>query len=549
MNAYATTQSEIGVKPIFTPAMSGLLQRACACGQHSGNGGECAECKKKREGTLQRAAVNFAPTQGVPPIVNSVLQAPGRPLDAPTRAFMEPRFGRDLSNVRVHTDGPAADSARAVNALAYTMGNQVVFGAGQYAPTTSAGRRLLAHELAHTVQQASSTTGLQTQLTVGAIDTPAEREAEHVAARVTDQTSAARISEFKPVQQSTSTSLLQRVPAAPSYNGVTGTIDLSKLRFTPIPDFKAGDLTSPLTLTPTLVDSSLVHLSWELYDPSDKLIDGFSTLPGHSISKSASFELKPDLFKAGKAATGRYTLRLVGRNAAHEPVAYFERYFFVLAADLTTGTAATGALGDFTFTEYGKTDGDFAKGIDYVVDIKLNFMPKANAITCDNIGFLQVLESSDRTGKSNHRFAGARKEARKTPLNYSVDRAESGPSPFYGTFKNPTTGAIVPGSNFKPGKGGSAPVAAELEDHPTWNQATVDRFETCATCRSGANAGQIYGCVTWGFSVDATGKVTLMPRSLKANASDTLKPAVANWNVWRAAQPKPTDFEAAPTLK
>jgi hypothetical protein len=67
---------------------------------------------------------------------------------------MEPRFGHDFSQVRVHTEAKAAESARAVNALAYTVGRALVFGAGQYAPGTTEGWRLLAHELAHTVQQA-----------------------------------------------------------------------------------------------------------------------------------------------------------------------------------------------------------------------------------------------------------------------------------------------------------------------------------------------------------------------------------------------------------
>jgi len=66
---------------------------------------------------------------------------------------MEPRFGHDFSQVRVHTNAKVAESARAVNALAYTVGRDVVFGVGQYAPTTSAGQRLLAHELTHVVQQ------------------------------------------------------------------------------------------------------------------------------------------------------------------------------------------------------------------------------------------------------------------------------------------------------------------------------------------------------------------------------------------------------------
>ncbi|TAH49043.1 MAG: DUF4157 domain-containing protein [Chloroflexota bacterium] len=140
-------------KPAITPVSSGLLQRACACGNHSHGEGECAECKKKREMSLQRATSSPAPVHDVPPIVYEVLRSPGQPLDAATRAFMEPRFGQDFSGIRVHTDSRAAKSAHAVNALAYTVGHNVVFGAGQYAPQTSVGRRLLAHEFAHVIQQ------------------------------------------------------------------------------------------------------------------------------------------------------------------------------------------------------------------------------------------------------------------------------------------------------------------------------------------------------------------------------------------------------------
>lgn len=89
----------------------------------------------------------------VPPIVDDVLRSPGQPLDSTAREFIEPRFGNDFSNVRVHTDERAAASARAVQARAYTVGGNVVFGTGQFAPRTAAGRRLLAHELTHTIQQ------------------------------------------------------------------------------------------------------------------------------------------------------------------------------------------------------------------------------------------------------------------------------------------------------------------------------------------------------------------------------------------------------------
>jgi hypothetical protein len=87
-----------------------------------------------------------------------VLQASGsNPLETGTRAFMESRFGYDFGHIRVHTDERAARSAQDFGALAYTVGNHIVFGAGQYKPTTSSGRRLVAHELAHVVQQGGET--------------------------------------------------------------------------------------------------------------------------------------------------------------------------------------------------------------------------------------------------------------------------------------------------------------------------------------------------------------------------------------------------------
>ena len=92
-------------------------------------------------------------TGEIPAIVQDTVRAPGQALDPSTRAFMEPRFGRDLGDVRVHIDAQAAASARAVQAKAYTVGQDVVFAEGQFTPATTSGRELLAHELAHTVQQ------------------------------------------------------------------------------------------------------------------------------------------------------------------------------------------------------------------------------------------------------------------------------------------------------------------------------------------------------------------------------------------------------------
>ncbi|HTX75605.1 MAG TPA: DUF4157 domain-containing protein, partial [Terracidiphilus sp.] len=99
-----------------------------------------------------RLASELSPI-AAPPIVHEALRSPGQPLDAGIRAFMEPRFGYDLSGVRVHSGTAAERSARDINANAYTVGQNIVFGAGQYAPHQAHGRKLLAHELAHVIQQ------------------------------------------------------------------------------------------------------------------------------------------------------------------------------------------------------------------------------------------------------------------------------------------------------------------------------------------------------------------------------------------------------------
>lgn len=136
------------------PAAGHVLQRKCACGREAGPSGECAECRRKR---LQRKSagtnVSANGALAISPVVQNVLQTPGRPLDQATRGEMEGRFGHDFGRVQVHTGAQAAASARAVNALAYTVGQHVVFGERRYTPATREGRRLLAHELGHVVQQ------------------------------------------------------------------------------------------------------------------------------------------------------------------------------------------------------------------------------------------------------------------------------------------------------------------------------------------------------------------------------------------------------------
>jgi len=175
---------------------AGLLQRKCACGGTTGPTGECDACKKKRLGLQTKLAINqpgdiyeqeadrianqvvaasghhvvnstlpriqrFAGQpvgQGevAPASVDRALAGPGSPLELPLRRDMEQRFGYDFSRVRVHFDAAAEQSALDVNAHAYTVGHDIVFGPGQFAPGMHDGRRLLAHELTHVVQQSSA---------------------------------------------------------------------------------------------------------------------------------------------------------------------------------------------------------------------------------------------------------------------------------------------------------------------------------------------------------------------------------------------------------
>ena len=217
MNSYANTQTKSSQAPIpsFIPTASKLLQRKCACGGTPGPSGECAECAKKRQ-KLQRKVTHknpndtgFSPSSNLvmqrkltigssddplekeadriadqvmtksiyskatdtplriqrsteqangqmntaPASVNQVLAGSGKPLEPVLQQDMEQRFGHDFSQVRIHTGSAAEKSAQDVSARAYTVGQNVVFGANQFAPRSTEGRRLLAHELTHVIQQ------------------------------------------------------------------------------------------------------------------------------------------------------------------------------------------------------------------------------------------------------------------------------------------------------------------------------------------------------------------------------------------------------------
>lgn len=166
----------------MTPVKPGVIQRKCGCGDKCA----CQE-KEKLAGVVQRQAAPAARSAGTlapgtAARIQAAAQGGGRALPAPTRTLMESRLGRrDFSNVRVHADSTADGLSRQMGAEAFTVGNNIFFAAGRYDPQSATGQKLLAHELTHVVQQGGGAAAAQPKLELGGPDTPAEREADHVA--------------------------------------------------------------------------------------------------------------------------------------------------------------------------------------------------------------------------------------------------------------------------------------------------------------------------------------------------------------------------------
>ena len=152
--AEAVVRMSTGAAQLNLADASTRVQRKCAsCSEEQ----KCPHCMEEEQAEhLARKEAGADRSQGgmaAPKAVHDVLRSPGQELGTETREFFEQWFGRSFANVRVHTDGAAAASALEVNALAYTVGEHIVFGAGQYRPAVDDGRLLIAHELTHTIQQ------------------------------------------------------------------------------------------------------------------------------------------------------------------------------------------------------------------------------------------------------------------------------------------------------------------------------------------------------------------------------------------------------------
>ncbi len=155
---------------------------------------------KKGSETAQPAAL----------VVSAALQSSGQALDETTRASMQARFGHDFSRVRVHTDEKASESARAVGADAYTTGKDIFFQSGQYQPNTAEGKRLLAHELTHVVQQSGQTTSSPSRLEINPPDDAFEREADQIADTVSAPAPSRPLQIMKKSLQKNGSATIQR---------------------------------------------------------------------------------------------------------------------------------------------------------------------------------------------------------------------------------------------------------------------------------------------------------------------------------------------------
>jgi hypothetical protein len=257
----------------------------------------------------------------------------GAPLSREVRSYFEPRFGQDFSRVRVHADREAGVGARAIQARAYTFGRDIVFEPNEYAPETTDGKRLLAHELTHAVQQ------------------------------------------------SVGVNALQRTPAAPQAGGKAVPFDRSKVDVSVVADMVAIPIVGNLIIMPQVVtvtfnDPAITHLAWELYDPTDNMLPrSFGTIAGSPNAASAPFMIE-NLSSPWPVAQGRHIVRCVGYDNANNPVAYADRTFFIWTSkptgkppDITALEAEKAQHEATTKAGSGKSFGEVGSGFAKLKDV------------------------------------------------------------------------------------------------------------------------------------------------------------------------------------
>jgi hypothetical protein len=404
----STTQAATS-EPASTSGAARILQRKCECGKNTGGGGDCGKCAEKGKRLQRRASRDGAHDASATESVGDVLRSQGSPLDTQTRSFMESRFGRDFSGVKVHTDSRAAESARAVGALAYTVGRDVVLDSAHYSPGSASGQRLLAHELTHVIQQETASETSSTSLEVGPPDDTFEREADTVAARVLGGDGGADVSRVSRLS-------VQRMQMQRRQDTHAGMFELTQ----------------------------------------------HSQLGGPTFSPQAQYDVRVEFFPYPIVNCDRIALTQTAVSS--------------VAGALTSGSAAA----------------------------------TARSLT-----------------------------AAQGTAGVHIDRVSGSTQPYYGA-----TNAMGAGGNthFGSRTPGHSPDRAWLHDTPgfpgtaassrTAGQTLSQHFETCAICTQGTDLNAYYGCVSWGFDIDAANNFTEVPfnRISKGTPSADFRAAAGLWN-------------------
>lgn len=474
------------------------------------------------------------------------LRSGGQPLPASSRSYFEPRFGYDFSGVRVHAGNEAATMARSINARAFTVGRDVAFGAGQYSPGTSSGKKLLAHELTHVVQQ-GETSGVIKRFSKVKSSNKSKPKSNY---RVqTPPVSKVQIKNTLGRQEQLHSATLQRqadlskappgLPCnlAPNVTPPVGTkIDfrvgrsvLTGGEVAKVTAFTgswaaAGARDDVMVAGYASVDGSQ-DLNWRISCQRAQAVANELVTKGipreqihiwaHGETKAFSAKsLQPNRrVVIAKIAPAKLAPTLKGKGApvppAFIPSAAGPFGKWQIDQTVTNGTVHPGGAGNARYSS----------------NVTIKYSPDRATVNCKEIAFVQAVRLIDAKGVSADTRANF--QARMTKTGWTVDRLDQRKYGWYGYNNNgKPSGTIQPGSSPKP------LTDARLSDTPGWNVPNLQwDFETCAICKTGTQNNLIYGSLTWGFDVDAANKLTKhRPVEYKRPTAEFLQ-AVVKWNV------------------
>lgn len=318
--------------------------------------------------------------------------------------------------------------------------------------------------------------------------------------------------------------------------------DDTRFRIEAMPDLLASEA-KPRNVNITVDEPRIRSIEWSLRMPDGRVSpDVVRTKAGDPDATTRPFRLEPRHL----SINGSYKLECTGYDSSGSMVLVAFRDFRIVGTDLTTLKEVGGKHGLLTFVDY-RVDTATKPG-SAVIRTEIDFLP-SNAVKCPQVGWIQAVQALTPDGEQVYRYmANPDLDARATPLSWTIDREVGAPSPFYGVQKG-KSGAL----EMDPNKGhfsNDPQYGGEtlLHDDPLFSAAAVVKYESCAVCRGGDDAGQVYGCATWGFTSDDQGGAKLHPRTFSQQPSSQFSTANVKWNDWRSTMEK-NQPEKAPALR